>query len=46
MLKIPRNRYVDTGLPVDVKKAEKYMHEILRHLGWKTIKRGLAQVQE
>ncbi len=44
-LKIPRNRYVDTGLPADVKKAEKYMHEMLRHLGWKTIKRGLAQVQ-
>jgi hypothetical protein len=44
-LKIPRNRYVDTGLPADVKKAEKHMHEMLGHLGWKTIKRGLAQVQ-
>ncbi len=44
-LKIPRNRCVDTGLPADVKKAEKHMHEMLGHLGWKTIKRGLAQVQ-
>jgi hypothetical protein len=44
-LKIPRNRYVETGLPADVKKAEKHMHEMLGHLGWKTIKRGLAQVQ-
>jgi hypothetical protein len=44
-LKIPRNRYVDTGLPADVKKAEKHLHEMLGHLGWKTIKRGLAQVQ-
>jgi hypothetical protein len=44
-LKIPRNRYVDTSLPADVKKAEKHMHEMLGHLGWKTIKRGLAQVQ-
>ena len=45
-LKIPRNRYVDTGsaVPADVKKAEKHMHEMLGHLGWKTIKQGLAQV--
>ncbi len=28
-----------------VKKVEKHMHEMLGHRGWKTIKRGLAQVQ-
>ena len=44
-LKIPRNRYVNTGLPTDVKKTQKHVHEILGHLGWKTIQRGLAQVQ-
>ena len=44
-LKIPRNRYINTGLPTDVKKAQKYVHEMLRHLGWKTIQQGLAQAQ-
>ena len=44
-LKIPRNRYINTGLTTDVKKAQKHVHEMLGHLGWKTIQRGLAQVQ-
>ena len=44
-LKIPRIRYIDTGLPTDVKKAQKHVHEMLGHLGWKTIQRGLAQVE-
>ena len=35
-LKIPRNRFVDTGLPADVKKAERHImrYEMLGHLGW------------
>jgi hypothetical protein len=35
-LKIPRNRYVDTGsaVPADVKKAEEHVYEMLGHLGW------------
>ena len=39
-LKIPRNRYVDTGLPADVKKAEKHMHEMLGTSDGKLSSRG------
>ena len=44
-LKILRNRYINTGLHTDVKKAQTHVHEMLGHLGWKTMQRGLAQVQ-
>ena len=32
-LKIPRSRYINTSLPIDVKKAQKHVHEMLGHLG-------------
>ena len=45
-LKIPRtdSGYINTGLPTDVKKDQKHVHEMLGHLGWKTIQKGLTQV--
>ena len=40
-LRLPAIRLVDTGVPEEVAKLQKYLHELLGHFGWALIKEAL-----
>ena len=40
-LRLPAIRLVDTGVPEEMAKLQKYLHELLGHFGWALIKEAL-----